>query len=70
MTAEEYEAAFHGIDLPESIELVQGTKIPNVKDFLEKEIYILKTSNNERVLSPIRYRLDLLLQLVESSELE
>lgn len=68
MTAEDYEAAFHGIDLPESIELVQGSIIPNVKEFLEKEIYILKNSQNERVLSPIRYRLDLFLKLLETGE--
>ena len=68
MTAEDYEAAFHGIYLPQSIELVQGSIIPDVKEFLDKEIYILKNSKNERVLSPIRYRLDLILKLIENRE--
>ena len=70
MTAEDYEAAFHGIDLPQSIELVQGSIIPDVKEFLDKEIYILNNSKNERVLSPIRYRLDLILQRLEAREQE
>ncbi|MES2828806.1 MAG: hypothetical protein V4687_11640 [Bacteroidota bacterium] len=68
MTAEDYEAAFHGIDLPPSIELVQGSIIPDLKEFLAKELYILKTSKNERVLNPIRYRLDIVLKLLESNE--
>lgn len=64
MTADEYEAAFHGIDLPQSVELYTGVKINDVPAFIEKEITILKTNNPERILSPIRYRLDRLLEII------
>lgn len=72
MTAEEYEAAFHGINLPQSIELFPGSTISNVKDFIDKELYILKNgNNNDRIESPIKYRLDVLLKHInEKNEAE
>lgn len=63
MTAEEYEAAFHGIDLPQSFDIFPGSHISDVRKFVEKEIYILKNgNNNDRIEAPIKYRLDILLE--------
>ena len=65
MTADEYEATFHGIDLPESLELFPGVIIADVKDFVSKELYILRTSSSVRVIETVKYRLDQTLKLLE-----
>lgn len=62
-SAEEYEAAFHGIEIPESFELATGVHVPNTREFIEKSIYILKTGGN-RVATPVRWRLDKLLEII------
>jgi len=65
MTAEDYQAAFHGIDLPKSLELFPGTNIPDVQLFLSKSIHILKTNPNDRIKDPVRYRLDKVLEMIQ-----
>lgn len=65
MTTEEYEAAFHGIELPESFDLATGVHVPDTKDFIEKSIYILQTGG-ERVKAPVRWRLDRLLEIINN----
>lgn len=66
ITAEDYEAAFHGIELPEgAIELVRGSTIPDVALFLDKQITILRTGTHERVKEPVRWRLNRLLEILE-----
>ncbi len=65
-TPEEYEAAFHGITLPDSVDLDSGVHVPDVKRFVELSINILKTGESERVAQPISWRLDRLLELIES----
>jgi len=67
MTAEEYEAAFHGIELPYKVELFPGVSVTDVPEFVKKEIAILRTNNKDRVLDPIRYRLDRLLEIVNQA---
>ncbi|NRF40640.1 DUF6965 family protein [Pedobacter foliorum] len=69
MTAEDFEAAFHGIELPSEIELAPGAVIRDVPLFLEKEITILKTSNYPRVTDPVVYRLNLVLELIKAQAL-
>jgi len=67
MTAEEYEAAFHGIQLPEGpIEISQGVIVKDVSLFLEKELGILKSSSTDRVKEPVRWRLDKLIALLNN----
>lgn len=67
MTAEDYEAAFHGIQLPEGpIEISQGVIVKDVSLFLEKELGILKSSSTDRVKEPVRWRLDKLIALLNS----
>jgi len=69
ITAEDYEAAFHGIELPHGpIELVPGTIVPDVALFLEKQITILRTGKHERVKEPIRWRLDRLLVIINENQ--
>lgn len=63
---EEYEAAFHGIELPATFELATGVEVPDVKEFLEKSIHILKTGKSERIAIPIRWRLEKLLAFIEN----
>jgi len=69
MTAEDFEAAFHGIELPTEIELGPGAIIKDVPLFLEKELTILRTSNHQRVTDPVVYRLNLVLELIKAKEL-
>jgi hypothetical protein len=64
MGADEYEAAFHGIELPESVELFPGSKIPDVRLFLEKEFEILRKGQSTRVVDAVKYRLDRLLAII------
>ncbi|MEJ2901141.1 DUF6965 family protein [Pedobacter panaciterrae] len=68
MTAEDYEAAFHGIALPEGpIEIGQGAIVTDVPLFVAKELAILKFGNNERVKEPVRWRLNRLIELINNS---
>ena len=68
MTAEEYEGAFHGMQLPEGpIELSQGVTVKDVPLFVTKELTVLKSANNERVKGPVRRRLDRLIQLINKT---
>ncbi len=66
ITAEDYEAAFHGIELPQGpIELVPGSNVPDVALFLDKQITILRMGTHERVKEPVRWRLNRLLEILE-----
>ncbi|MNY54790.1 hypothetical protein D3C86_1907010 [compost metagenome] len=66
MTAEEWEAAFYGVELPETAQIMPGVFINNVPDFLEKTIYIVKTGT-PRVAEPAEWRLQLLLDIVNEA---
>lgn len=69
VTEETYEAAFHGIELPQGpIELGPGAIVPDVPLFLEKQLTILRTGKHERVKEPVRWRLDRLLETIEESK--
>jgi hypothetical protein len=65
MTAEEWEAQFAGIDLPDEMQLDPGVKITNVSGFLEKSLTILK-AGNARVSEPVEWRLQKLLDLINN----
>jgi hypothetical protein len=69
MTAEEFEAAFHGIELPSEIELGPGAVIKDVSLFLQKELTILKTSNHPRIQEPVAYRLNQVLEIIKAKAL-
>jgi hypothetical protein len=66
MTAEEYEAAFHGIDLPETLQLAPGVIVKDVPAFIAAEIYIVRTNNSVRVTDMCRYRLDKALEIINA----
>ncbi|WP_285011219.1 DUF6965 family protein [Pedobacter faecalis] len=67
MTAEEYEAAFHGIDLPETLQLDSGVFVPDTSEFIAKSIDILKSrSAGARVEEAVKYRLDRALEIITS----
>lgn len=67
MTAEDFEAAFHGIELPAEIELGPGAVIKDVPLFLKKELTILRTSTHQRVTDPVVYRLNLVLEMIKGN---
>lgn len=67
MTAEDFEAAFHGIELPTEIELGPGAVIKDVPLFLKKELTILRTSTHQRVTDPVVYRLNLVLEMIKAN---
>ncbi|WP_316819319.1 DUF6965 family protein [Pedobacter nyackensis] len=66
MTAEDWEAAFHGIELPETAQLDSGVIISNVAGFLEKSLAILR-GGNQRVTEPVEWRLQKLLDIVNNT---
>ncbi|TKC62496.1 hypothetical protein FBD94_09785 [Pedobacter hiemivivus] len=66
MTAEDWEAAFHGIELPETAQIDTGVFISNVPGFLEKSFAILH-GGNERVAEPVRWRLQKLLDIANEA---
>jgi hypothetical protein len=68
MNADEYEAAFQGIDLPATAELFPGTTVSDVTAFINNSISLLRTVKNPRQTDVIQYRLDRLLELIESGE--
>lgn len=67
MTAEDFEAAFHGIELPTELELGPGAVIKDVPLFLKKELTILQTSTHQRVTDPVIYRLNLVLEMIKAN---
>jgi len=66
MTVEDWEAAFHGIELPETAQLDTGVIITDVQGFLEKSFTILRAGNN-RVCTPVEWRLQKLLDMVNAA---
>lgn len=68
MNSDEYEAAFHGIELPDRIQLFQGAIISNVPAFLRNSIELLRNVTNPRQIEVVCYRLDRLLELIEKSD--
>jgi hypothetical protein len=68
MNADEYEAAFQGIDLPATAELFPGTIVSDVPAFINNSISLLRTVTNPRQTDVIQYRLDRLLELISSGE--
>jgi uncharacterized protein DUF6965 len=68
MNADEYEAAFQGIDLPATAELFPGTIVTDVQEFINNSISLLRTVRNPRQTDVIQYRLNRLLELIESGE--
>lgn len=66
MTAEEWEAAFYGVELPETAQIMPGVFINNVPEFLEKSYEILR-GGNSRVGDPVEWRLQLLLDIVNET---
>lgn len=68
MTPEEYEAAFHGIDLPPTLNLAQGVTVNDVPAFLASQIHMLKNSTSPRVIELVKYRLDLAMMLMSGDK--
>ncbi|HMI05397.1 MAG TPA: hypothetical protein VK541_23105 [Pedobacter sp.] len=68
MNADEYEAAFQGIDLPATAELFPGTIVSDVPAFINNSISLLRTVRNPKQTDVIQYRLDRLLELIASGE--
>ena len=69
ITAEDWEAAFHGIELPQTAELATGVVINDVPGFLEKSFEILR-NGTPRVCEPVRWRLQRLLEIVNEANAE
>jgi hypothetical protein len=67
MTAEEFEAAFHGIDLPQEAQLYSGVKVTNVPKFLETSLSYLKNNAPSRMTEVIKDRLNRLLEIIQES---
>ncbi|MES2455548.1 MAG: hypothetical protein V4594_08415 [Bacteroidota bacterium] len=67
MTADEYEAAFHGIDLPATAELFPGTTVTDVPAFIESSLLLLRTVKNARQNDMTKYRLDRLLEMIRQA---
>jgi|GEM_PF-844963 len=67
MTAEEYEAAFHGINLPQEAQLATGVRITNMPKFLETSLSFLKSNKPSKMTEVITERLDRLLEIVNNS---
>lgn len=63
MTAEEWEASFHGIELPETIQLGPGMFVNDVRGFIDRSIHIVRTGV-PRVSDPVQWRLQKLLDIV------
>jgi hypothetical protein len=66
MTVEDWEAAFYGIELPETVQLGPGMFVNDVQGFLEKSFAILK-GGNVRVSEPVEWRLQMLLDIVNEA---
>lgn len=68
VTAEEFEAYFQGIDLPEPpISLTTGETITDVPSFIEAQIITIKNAGNEKIAAPPRDRLLKLIQIMEDN---
>jgi hypothetical protein len=68
MNADEYEAAFHGIDLPATAELFTGTTVADVPAFIEASLLLIRTAGNNRQIEMSKYRLDRFLEIINSKE--
>jgi len=68
MTPEDYEAAFHGIDLPKKMELATGVNVADVPEFIKASIYLLRTSGSTRVTEMVRFRLNRALEIINASD--
>jgi hypothetical protein len=66
MTADEWEAAFHGIELPETVQLGPGMFVNDVQEFLDKSIHIVR-HGVPRVTDPVQWRLQTLLDIVSEN---
>lgn len=67
MTADDYEAAFHGISLPRQVQLFPGSFVPDVDFFVKAQINLLRHVRTERQQDVIRYRLNRLLQIINEA---
>ncbi|WP_285008403.1 DUF6965 family protein [Pedobacter faecalis] len=67
MNADEYEAAFHGIDLPKEVELFPGSYVPDVRFFLDAQLNLLRHLGTERQRDAVRYRLNRLLEIINEN---
>ncbi|WP_133575196.1 DUF6965 family protein [Pedobacter metabolipauper] len=69
MTAEEFEAYFQGITLPEPpIYLHESIVIRDVEKFLERQITILKRQPDARTSIPAHDRLMQFIEIIENKE--
>lgn len=68
MTADEYEAAFHGIDLPKEAQLYPGVRVSDVPEFIEAELTLLRGTKTSRIIEVVKDRLDRLLEIIQLSE--
>jgi len=68
MTAEEFEAAFHGINMPESMQLYPGTFIPDLRDTVDKSIRILQETQSPAVREAVSHRLKMILEKIYSAQ--
>lgn len=66
MTAEDWEAAFYGIELPDTIQLGPGMFVNDVQGFLKKSFEIIR-NGSPRVSEPAEWRLQKLLDLVNEA---
>ncbi|HKG05542.1 MAG TPA: hypothetical protein VKB19_03750 [Pedobacter sp.] len=66
MTPQEYEAAFHGIFLPQKLDLFPGSHIPDLRKFLDAELHIMKATTSTMIRDAVSYRLDTALRLIQN----
>ena len=67
MTAEEWEAQFHGRELPTFVQFASGMSTSDVPAFLESSLRILR-AGNARVSEPIEWRLQIMLDQMNKAE--
>lgn len=65
-TADDWEAAFHGIELPETVQLGPDMFVTDVQGFLERSIHIVR-HGVPRVSDPVQWRLQKFLDIVNES---
>jgi hypothetical protein len=64
MTADDYEAALHGIDLPNEVQLYTGVKIVDVPKFIEVQLDILRSGQAPKLTAVAGDRLARLLEIL------
>ena len=64
MKAEEWEAAFAGLSLPQTATLDKGVTIIDIPVFLQTSLAILRSNQPPRVTDPVELRLRKLLELL------